>query len=149
MAGLAGALCLAAAAVSCLPPAQGRESGAGWTLLKVGLTSPSFPSPPLRHGPPRGGQGGRRCEGRWRPAAPLHPLMAAGGGRGRPGGRLRGAREDGAVLQPGPAGEERGAGRGLGGPGNPLASRGEQGVEPCRAPLHPQRCLAVRKPRSV
>lgn len=90
MAGLAGALCLAAAAVSCLPAAQGRESGAGWTLLKVGLTSPSFPSPPLRHGPPRGGQGGRRCEGRWRPATPLHPLMAAGGGRGRPGGRLRG-----------------------------------------------------------
>ncbi|XP_050565950.1 glutaminyl-peptide cyclotransferase isoform X3 [Cygnus atratus] len=35
MAGLAGALCLAAAAAaSWLPPAQGRESGTGWTLLK-------------------------------------------------------------------------------------------------------------------
>lgn len=124
MAGLAGALCLAAAAASCLPPAQGRESGAGWTLLKVGLTSPPLSSPPLRHGPSRGG---RRCEGRWRPAAPLHPLMAAGGGRGRPGGRLKGAgaaREDRAAQRPGPAGEERGAGRVLGGPGNPLASRG-------------------------
>lgn len=51
MAGLAGALCLAAAAASWLPPAQGRESGAGWTLLKVGLTSAS---PPLGHGPPAG-----------------------------------------------------------------------------------------------
>lgn len=87
MAGLAGALCLAAAAVSCLPPAQGRDSGAGWTLLKVGLTSPSFPSPPLRHGPPRGGQGGRRCEGRWRPPPPSTPSWPpAGAGGGRAGG---------------------------------------------------------------
>lgn len=42
MAGLAVALCLAAAAAVCLLPAQGRESDAGWTQQKVGRAAVVF-----------------------------------------------------------------------------------------------------------
>lgn len=69
MAGLAGVLCLAAAA-ACLLPAQGRESDAGWTQQKVGRAGPLWFSAasrvcPLSLGPlpgalRRDGRGGRR-----------------------------------------------------------------------------------------
>lgn len=90
MAGLAGVLCLAAAA-ACLLPAQGRESDAGWTQQKVGRVGPRRAAVVFRRladlsfvpRPAAGGTAPRRA--RW--------AQVRGGGCSRSGYRRPGGRE--------------------------------------------------------